>query len=317
MYMNSAPHLLAEDRPEFERVLDEALRDESVLVAADVRAGGPHQLSRGQLRTMAMSASAAISACAATEYEFYRRARERERAVRADRLAERARPDDGAGDADRDAEPAGGMAGAVSGAGLFPVITVLTPLLAGTAALIFLLVGYVMAAMSPQPAIAAPLRTAGWLFLAIAAIGVLLCTVGMVLTALRDGSSAIHASQEQIPDEVTAARHAWSSALLERGMLPFLREALASDDTAVEVPGTGREGRVPGTGREGRVPDRDRGGPRPPSHLGYSRPGFSSPGTDQVRSAGPRFSSPDFSSPDFSSPDFSSPDFSSPDADDR
>jgi hypothetical protein len=296
MYMNSAPHLLTEDRPEFERVLDEALRDESLRVAAEPRAVGGPQLTRGQLRTMAMSASAAISACAATEYDRYLRARERERADRATRLAERTRIRD---DGRAPDEPGGGVGNAVSGAGVFPVITVLIPILAGPAALIFLLVGYAMAAVRPQPAIAASLRTAGWLFLVIAGIGVLLCTIGMVLTALRDGSTAIHASQEQVPDEVTAARQAWSAALLERGMVPFLREVLAS---GADAPG------VPEPSRENRVPDRGRGGPRPPSHLGYSRPGFSSPGSDRPRSQGPSFSSPDFSSPDFSSPDFSSPD---------
>ncbi len=181
----------------------------------------------------------------------------------------------------------------MSGAGLLPVIAVLTPILAGAAALIFLVVGYALGAVSPQPAIAAPLRTAGWLFLAITGVGVLLCTIGMVLTALRDGSGAIRASHSAPPSEVGAARALWSAALLERGMRPFLHEALASGDGPAAA------------SRTGRVPERGPGAPRRPSTLGYTRPGFSSPAAgDQVRSPGPRFSSPDFSSPDFSSPDF-------------
>ena len=50
MYMNSAPHLLAEDRPEFERILDEALRTVA-------RASGPGTagLTSAQLRAMVTS----------------------------------------------------------------------------------------------------------------------------------------------------------------------------------------------------------------------------------------------------------------------
>ncbi len=48
MHMNSAPHLLAEDRPEFERVLDEAL-----LGTAQSPPSGTARLNSEQLRTMA------------------------------------------------------------------------------------------------------------------------------------------------------------------------------------------------------------------------------------------------------------------------
>ncbi|OMI38757.1 hypothetical protein SPAR_14381, partial [Streptomyces sparsogenes DSM 40356] len=74
MHMNSAPHLLIEDRPEFERVLDEALR------TADRRAdlsGVGQRLTTEQLRTMAMNAAAAIAARAADEYQHYVDAREK------------------------------------------------------------------------------------------------------------------------------------------------------------------------------------------------------------------------------------------------
>ncbi len=286
MYMNSAPHLLTEDRPEFERVLDRALRDPALRSASGAPAGHPHRLTTAQLRAMALNASSAISACAAAEYDRYRELRERDR-------ADRSAPDGGV----RRTAPTGtsgtggatGTGGAFSGAGIFPVITVLTPILAGAAALIFLLTGYLLAAVRPEPAIASPLRTAGWLFLAIAGAGVLVCIVGMLLTALRDGHGAIRAAQPPPPDALAAARADWSAALLERGMLPFLREALDS----------GGEQAAP------RRPRPERGGPRAASTLGYSRPGFSSPGGDPAPSRGPRFS-PDFSSPDFSSPDFSS-----------
>ncbi|GAA3053895.1 hypothetical protein GCM10020000_39820 [Streptomyces olivoverticillatus] len=78
MHMNSAPHLLAEDRPDFERVLDQALRaanHDPELAAAIGR-----RLTNQQLRTMAVSAITAISACASAEYATYVSAREELRA---------------------------------------------------------------------------------------------------------------------------------------------------------------------------------------------------------------------------------------------
>jgi hypothetical protein len=280
MYMNSAPHLLTEDRPDFERVLDEALR-----AVADAPAANGTRLSSAQLRTMALSAAAAISACAAAEYDHYLRVRQARRAA----IPEPPRADNGHA-------TAGGGAGDTSGgAGLFAIVAVLTPILAGTAALIFLLVGYVLEAMDPEPAIAAPLRTAGWLFLVVAGAGVLAGMVGLVLTALRDGSSAIRATGNDDPAEVMAAKDAWLTALLERGMLPFLREAQESSGHANSGAG------LSGSRAEG-TPTDDR--PHMPHGLGYSRPGFSSPGGEEPESGGPRFNSPRYSSPDFGSPDF-------------
>ncbi|WP_240507427.1 APC family permease [Streptomyces kanamyceticus] len=71
--MNSAPHLLNEDRPEYERILDEALRtapDHPELAAVGQR------LNTEQLRTMALNATALITAAAATEYAHYVKVRE-------------------------------------------------------------------------------------------------------------------------------------------------------------------------------------------------------------------------------------------------
>ncbi|WP_308288851.1 hypothetical protein [Streptomyces humicola] len=279
--MNSAPHLLTEDRPEFERVLDEALR-----AAADGPGASASTLNSEQLRTMALSAAAAISACAAAEYDHYIKVRRRQRAAR---------------NTTTYATAGGGAGDAASGAGLFAIAAVLTPILAGTAALIFLLVGYLLAAMTPEPAIASPLRTAGWLFAAIAATGILVGMVGLVVTALRDGSSAIRASNGD-PADVTAAKEAWLAALRDRGMLPFLAEAQASSA------GHGAAGRTPI-----RIDDPDAA--RTP-RLGYSRPGFSSPSGEQPGDGDgdgdgdrqPRFSSPDFSSPDFGGSEFNGPD---------
>ena len=282
--MKSAPHLFAEDRPEFERVLDEVLR------TADRRPELKdigQRLTAEQLRTMALSASAAITACAAAEYQDY--------VVARTKLREPAPPLPMAGGPEDDDEHAhsAGVGSAdldASGAGLFPMLAVLAPVLAGTAAIIFLLVGYVLLVLDPAPSIAQPMITAGWFFAALTAAGILLAAVGLLLTALRNGSSAIRgeALAEQL-EEVDRAREAWRQALLERGVLPFLREALINP--SAPAPWTAPTAHVSGRAEPaGRTP-----------HLGYSRPGFST--DDESPKARPRYSSPDYSSPEYGGPE--------------
>ncbi|MEU1199944.1 hypothetical protein ABZ446_27465, partial [Streptomyces sp. NPDC005813] len=72
--VNSVPqHLLSEDRQEYERILDEALR--SAPHRPELAAVG-QRLNPEQLRTMALNATALITATAATEYQNYVKARE-------------------------------------------------------------------------------------------------------------------------------------------------------------------------------------------------------------------------------------------------
>ncbi|NUP39554.1 MAG: hypothetical protein HOY76_21710, partial [Streptomyces sp.] len=240
--MTTAPHLLNEDRPDFEHVLDEALRivlgEDGARGARGARGTGPEDdgpalggtpLNAEQLRTLALSSADLISARAAAEYDAYRALRaETREAVRA---AARSRENRAFGYA------AMGVAdGAGSGAGLAAVVAVLTPLLAGAAALIFLVIGYAMSAVHPQPAIASPLRTAGWFFAAVAAASILLGAIGLVVTALRDGSTAIHDSPDGMPPEVHAARDEWHLALRDHGLVPFLQDALSDPAAAAAVP---------------------------------------------------------------------------------
>ncbi|WP_405389720.1 hypothetical protein OG596_18615 [Streptomyces sp. NBC_01102] len=269
MQMKSAPHLLAEDRPEYERILADALRHAHERPDLD---GVGDRLNTEQLRTMALNATALITAAAATEYEYYVKVR-----------GELRRPSDptdpesvlrpGTDEADR------------TGAGTLAVITALAPVLAGTAALIFLLVGYLLKAFSPALAFAGTMVAAGWFFAAAAAAAILVAATGLLVTALRNGATALSAPDEEgeLPEDVARAREAWRHALLERGILPFLRDALA-DPTA---------------GPAARTPHRS---PNRIPKIGYSSPDFSGP--QDGPSAGPR---PTFTSPDFTSPDFGGP----------
>ncbi|WP_225832782.1 hypothetical protein [Streptomyces sp. NK08204] len=286
MHMNSVPqHLLSEDRQEFERILDEALR--SAPHRPELAAVG-QRLNAEQLRTMALSATALITAAAATEYHHYVKVREElrhpapsvSRVTDASGAAEPA--SDGTDLADTLAETAEGAES--TGAGAVAVIAVLAPVLAGTAATIFLLVGYILKMLAPRQTFARTMLTAGWVFGAMTAASVLLAAVGLLLTALRNNASADSESHDAAAEKIARAREAWRDALLERGIMPFLRDALAQ-------PGAAALHHTARPAPPGRIP-----------RLGYDRPGFSSP-DDGAGSGRPSFTSPDYTSPDFGGPE--------------
>ncbi|MEU6392484.1 hypothetical protein [Streptomyces sp. NPDC046939] len=287
MHMNSAPHLLNEDRPEFERILDEALR--TAPNRPELAAVG-QRLNPEQLRTMALNAAALISTAAATEYEHYTKVRDELRSapqpVRPLREGGTSSSSESGGSSLGFAATVGEVA-ETTGPGVAAVAVVLAPVLAGTAAAIFLLVGYILKMLNPPPDFADTLLSVGWVFGALTAAGILVAAVCLLLTALRNGSTSLHAgAYGEASEEVRRAREAWGEALLERGILPFLRDA--QERTAL-----GGGSLSGGGGSTGRMPQ-----------LGYNRPGFSSPdggGTATGQRAG--FSSPDFSSPDFGGPE--------------
>ncbi|MEU7471274.1 hypothetical protein AB0A94_22590 [Streptomyces sp. NPDC044984] len=282
MHMNSVPqHLLSEDRQEYERILDEALR--SAPHHPELAAVG-QRLNSEQLRTMALNATAIITAAAATEYQHYVKVREELR-----------RPPASSTPSVRESGPsepgthAVGLAatmGEAAGAGAVAVVAVLAPVLAGTAAAIFLLVGYVLRMLDPGAAFARTMLTTGWVFGAVTAVAILVAAVGLLLTALRNKPSALGGPYRELDGEVTRARDAWREALLKQGILPFLRDALTDPATVSALQHTAPPPPA------GRIP-----------HLGYGRPGFSSPQEGAARGTRPSYSSPDYSSPDFGGPE--------------
>ncbi|MFF6875090.1 hypothetical protein ACFY9S_07110 [Streptomyces sp. NPDC012474] len=284
MHMNSVPqHLLSEDRQEYERILDEALR--SAPHRPELAAVG-QRLNPEQLRTMALNATALITAAASTEYQHYVKVRDELRQpASADSTAVResgsARPGTGASGL---AATMGGVA-ETAGAGAVAVVAVLAPVLAGTAAAIFLLVGYILRMLDPEQGFARTMLTTGWVFGAVTAVAILVAAVGLLLTALRNKPTAEGGPYGELRGEVVQAKEAWHEALLERGILPFLREALVDPGAAAALHHT------PSSTPVSRMP-----------HLGYGRPGFTSP-DDGDRGSRPSFSSPDYSSPDFGGPE--------------
>ncbi|MDX3747235.1 hypothetical protein [Streptomyces sp. AK08-02] len=287
MHMNSVPqHLLNEDRQEYERILDEALRsapDRQELAAVGQR------LNPEQLRTMALNATALITVAAATEYQHYVKVRDELRHP-APSTPSSVHESGSNGPGTGAVGFVAGMGEAVAepaGAGAVAVVAVLAPVLAGTAAAIFLLVGYILKMLDPEPAFAQTMLTTGWVFGAVTAAAILVAAVGLLLTALRNSPEAEEdGAYGELTGEVALARDAWREALLERGILPFLRDALAD----------------PGTAAMNRKPAPQPTISRMPQ-LGYNRPGFSSPEGDSATGHRPSFSSPDFSSPDFGGPE--------------
>ena len=282
MHMNSVPqHLLSEDRQEYERILDEALR--SAPHRPELAAVG-QRLNPEQLRTMALNATAIITAAAATEYQHYVKVREEQRRPAPSTLSSVHEP----GPAESGSGAMGlattmGEVAETAGAGAVAVAAVLTPVLAGIAAAIFLLVGYILQMLSPPPAFAHAMITIGWVFGALTAAAILVAAGGLLITALRNRPTPDTAYGE-LTGEVARARDAWKEALLERGLLPFLRDALAD-------PGTAALHHTAPPAPTSRMPS-----------LGYDRPGFSSP-DDGASSSRPSFSSPDYTSPDFGGPE--------------
>ncbi|WP_457032082.1 hypothetical protein [Kitasatospora sp. P5_F3] len=254
--VNTTPHLLTEDRSDFDRALDEVLRDARLTEA--LRAPGPH-LNAAQLRTKAASLADTIAAAAEPEYQRYTALRD-------------AGPPAPLGLTDR--------LRSEEGAGLLPVLTVLTPILAGTGGLVLLLIGYVVRGAAPELTLAHAVVTAGWISLAVGGAALLVGIVGLLLTALRDGAAV----QE---NELAEARRLWQTALRERALLPWLLANLYTEPAPLPSP---RANTRPG----------------PP---GYSSPGFTSPGIEGVTEPDGRTPRPaEFTGPGYSSPDFTGPD---------
>jgi hypothetical protein len=285
MHMNSVPqHLLSEDRQEYERILDEALR--SAPHRPELAAVG-QRLNPEQLRTMALNATALITAAAATEYQHYVKVREELRQPAPSSPSSTREPGSvESGPGAMGLATTMGEVAETAGAGAVAIVAVLAPVLAGTAAAIFLLVGYVLKMLNPERVFAQTMLTTGWVFGAVTAAAILVAAVGLLLTALRNRPLLDTGPYGELGGEVARAREAWREALLERGVLPFLREALADPGTASVLH------REPPSAPAGRIPN-----------LGYGRPGFSSPDDGSTRSPRPSFTSPDYTSPDFGGPE--------------
>lgn len=172
-----------------------------------------------------------------------------------------------------------------AGAGMFAVAAVLIPILSGCAAVLFFLVGLVLKMVHAGSGAARTLISVGWLLSAVAAAALVAAVLLLLLSsAVRSRGqpawAAAGTQESQANEELNRAREAWQEALRERGIMPFLQQAL-SDPTPAHSRRDTNTSRIPS--------------------LGYHRPGPATPGEGPGSAASPR---PSYTSPDFTSPDF-------------
>ncbi|SOD63711.1 hypothetical protein SAMN06297387_11267 [Streptomyces zhaozhouensis] len=270
--MNSPVELPAGDRSEVEQVLDEALRAARASTGAD-----PERLAA--LRESALAALPEILTAAEPQYRRFAALRDRQRAADQGERGVVALRGEGGGTAKRR-----------GGAGGLLVTFALIPVLAGSSALVFLLLGYALRLASPEPSVAAPMRSVGWAFALLASGGALVAVGALWVAALRNGATSIRASAPApgaaLTEEVATARGAWRRALLEQGFAPLLRRELADAPPA--------EGRTPrlryssphfsspefssgGEARDAEARGRPGEGRAPGYHPDYARPGYAGP----------------------------------------
>ncbi|GAB2894039.1 membrane protein [Streptomyces mayteni] len=288
-----------EDQADFERILDEALRSARLAADAD-------RFEIERLRSLAMDALPEIAAAADEEY----------------RQLVRLRAELGASGADAPgAGPGGpGKEERSAGVGLLAVVTTLVPVLSAIAAVVFLLLGYALRLADPEPGIAERMRGVGWVFAAVAGLGLLVALGGLVVAATRNSAStAIRASAPA--EELARARDEWRRALHDRGVVPFVRRAGGRHHPRGRTPRlrfSSPDFSSPDFSSSAGVTPRARPRHGNPRFSGpeFGSPAFTSPADGDDELVDPRFSRPDFSGPDFSGPDFDSPDFTSPARDD-
>ncbi|MFF2963568.1 hypothetical protein ACFVT1_32680 [Streptomyces sp. NPDC057963] len=244
--MTRTYRLQDEDRPDYALALDEAIRTSEIRGLLE-----QSSLTIGQLRLRGLSAGHRIAAAADTEYRTYTSLRQQTAGSDDSR---RILPLSGRGEQEE------------YGAGLLPVLAVLTPVLAAVAAAAFLLIGYGLALAGGRTPTADALITAGWASFGIGATTAAVGLFYLYRTAVQHTASAPRSRAARSP-EVNKAREAWLQSLRDNSLLPFLRDELRKPDAL-----------PPDSGREA--------GPR------YRSPDFSSPD----------FGSPDFSGPGFGSP---------------
>ncbi|WP_406509897.1 hypothetical protein [Streptomyces sp. NBC_00212] len=203
--------LREQDAEEFAHLLQLALTSREI--KGLLRSAG-HAVDADRLRGEALRERARIAAAAACEYRAFLRA-----AAATDVRAE-APPEP----LDDIPEPERG--------GLLTVLAVLTPALSAMAAALLLLIGYALHLVGLHAHLARGLHNAGWMFASLAALSALPGLVALLVTAARNRPAAQAGPGPQAGPaphpEAVRAYELWRQALLERGILPHLRERTAA-----------------------------------------------------------------------------------------
>ncbi|MDQ8706198.1 hypothetical protein RCO28_27560 [Streptomyces sp. LHD-70] len=204
--MTSPPHLRPEDRGDFEWVLHLALSVTDIRTALN---DGRTATDANQLRERVLAAKDEIAAAAADEYRALLKAR-----------AGAAAPADRSPD-----EPP-----TSPGAGVWlPAVAVFAPLISAAVAVVLLLLGYGMHLSGTDAELADSLTAMGWISAVFAAGATAIGLAALMGTAIRQRAGEAPRTRIRIRSaEAQQAREAWQQALLERGVLPYLRDELST-----------------------------------------------------------------------------------------
>ena len=211
--MSRSGKLRAEDVPVFERLVQQALDSQEMRNAADEATGAT---DTGRLYSLATQERMAIARTASAEYERYVRARS---AARRSAAAKGRRQ--GAGSSER---AHGGLA----------ALAVLIPALTAAAAAVLLPLGYGLAVV--RPSLADGLQDWGWICAGVAAIGALAGLVRILVAAVRNRPTQPASAHSDDP-KTAEAQEVWQQALLDRGILPYLRRQLEAAGSASRARG--------------------------------------------------------------------------------
>ncbi|MET8539782.1 hypothetical protein ABZW03_03870 [Kitasatospora sp. NPDC004799] len=195
--MDRPLRLPQQDRADFETELGRALAAPQVRAA--LGAGGAEGREVERLRRVARENAEFVLAAAAPEYERYA-------ALRADADAVARLPVDA---------PARERA-----SGWWGVLGVVVPVIAVTAAVIFLLLGSVLGLVEDLEVLARALVDAGWVSAGVGAVSLLVGGPGLLGAARSKRSGAGEVADGA--GELLRARDAWRAALAERGLVPYL-----------------------------------------------------------------------------------------------
>jgi hypothetical protein len=134
---------------------------------------------------------------------------------------------------------------------LWPALAVLTPSVSACSAAVLLVLGYLLQLAHVQGTLPGSLVTAGWILALVAAASTLIALAALLSAAIRGrGGSAQAARREQ-------ARLAWQQTLLERGMLPHLRQYIGEDPFPRPTPPTAPSPAAPAADSDGTSPHTD------------------------------------------------------------
>ncbi|WP_381790625.1 hypothetical protein [Streptomyces niveus] len=218
--MNGSLRLHDEDRADYTTALDDVIGSAEIQRRLE-RAG----VGASRLRVLGLAAGPRVASAVEPEYRSYLALRQR-----------------AGGEAPLIPSLSGPGRQQVDGAGLLPVLAVLTPILALIAAGVFLLLGHGLRFAGSAPAVAHTLVLSGWISLGVGVLTAVGGVLGLYRTASRHRALGIRRAPGP-SSELATARAAWQRQLREAIralLLQYLDEiappAASDDEPAVHRP---------------------------------------------------------------------------------